>query len=409
MSTIKRFPVVMVGGPPNSGKSVFVRALTDQLRDKKRAHYVLRAAPDGEGDWTNAISEDHAKWLRQKGEFTPNFLDRLEDYLSKPEFPLIVDVGGRPTAEQAQIFRHCTHAILLTAYPGKIIPEKQIDERYETARDFWLNIFEDQQIQLLCDLKSDLNGDEAYEIKAGVLTGTISGLDRNAAVSSTTLDGVVNHVEELFRVTSDQIEHEIKAAAPVQPFLNLEQILREIQAAPSRFWLPEDILKLRETVAGSKGLSIYGRAPIWVYATLANMIDSGAGYLFDARLGWIKTPTLTQLSIKKIQGTQVQTGWRVGLKGNAARQILSIETESQYLDINDMDYLPVPAEIDTGRPLLISGKLPNWLWAGLVSHLGKESVGILAYQPQLEGAVVVSSADGSLSIGTVVPIDKTEL
>ena len=41
------FPAVMIGGPPHSGKSVLAYSLTQALRARGVAHYVLRAYPDG--------------------------------------------------------------------------------------------------------------------------------------------------------------------------------------------------------------------------------------------------------------------------------------------------------------------------------------------------------------------------
>ncbi len=48
------FPAILVGGPPHSGKSVLTYSLTQALRRRGVDHYVLRAAPDGEGDWANS-------------------------------------------------------------------------------------------------------------------------------------------------------------------------------------------------------------------------------------------------------------------------------------------------------------------------------------------------------------------
>ena len=47
------FPAVLIGGPPNSGKSVLTYNLTQALRERGIQHYVVRAAPDGEGDWVS--------------------------------------------------------------------------------------------------------------------------------------------------------------------------------------------------------------------------------------------------------------------------------------------------------------------------------------------------------------------
>jgi CRISPR-associated protein Csx3 len=46
------FPAVLIGGPPHSGKSVFVYSLTRALRAARIPHYALRAGRQRAGtDW----------------------------------------------------------------------------------------------------------------------------------------------------------------------------------------------------------------------------------------------------------------------------------------------------------------------------------------------------------------------
>ena len=44
-------PAILIGGPPHSGKSVLSYYLSQALRRRGLLHYLLRTAPDGEGDW----------------------------------------------------------------------------------------------------------------------------------------------------------------------------------------------------------------------------------------------------------------------------------------------------------------------------------------------------------------------
>ena len=109
-----RFPAILIGGPPHSGKSVLTYSLTHALRQLGRQHYVIRAAPDGEGDWANEASQKLVRELRYKGAFTVAFTDFVCQSLHNRHLPLLVDVGGSPTPEQERILDYCTHAILLT-------------------------------------------------------------------------------------------------------------------------------------------------------------------------------------------------------------------------------------------------------------------------------------------------------
>lgn len=70
---------VVVGGPPHSGKSVFIEALTQNL-DKDNT-FSFSAAPDGEGPWLQRHYDDpDVVKFRQKGKFTPEFVaDRKKE------------------------------------------------------------------------------------------------------------------------------------------------------------------------------------------------------------------------------------------------------------------------------------------------------------------------------------------
>lgn len=97
------FSAVLVGGPPHSGKSVLTYSLTQALRQRQVSHYVLRACPDGEGDWSMESPPDTVRLLRNKGLFTDQWVDQICRDLQQRHLPLLVDVGGRPTANQQRI------------------------------------------------------------------------------------------------------------------------------------------------------------------------------------------------------------------------------------------------------------------------------------------------------------------
>ena len=73
------FPAVLVAGMPHCGKSVLAYMLSQHLRRMGIAHYLLRAAPDGEGDW---FLEGDPAWVRTlrkraKGPFTAAFVAHM--------------------------------------------------------------------------------------------------------------------------------------------------------------------------------------------------------------------------------------------------------------------------------------------------------------------------------------------
>jgi CRISPR-associated protein Csx3 len=58
------FPAILVGGPPHSGKSVLTYLLSQRLRTAAVEHFVLRACPDGEGDWSYEAPPATVRLLR---------------------------------------------------------------------------------------------------------------------------------------------------------------------------------------------------------------------------------------------------------------------------------------------------------------------------------------------------------
>ena len=145
MSSSYQHPAVVVGGPPHSGKSVFVYHLTHTLRAADIAHYVLRACPDGEGDWYLHHNHDDIKHFRYKGGFTSAFVEFVVHLIEHRHIPLIIDIGGKPTLEQEAIPAACTHAILLIS-----------DQAEDDVVENWLNLVERCDLQIVADLRTTL-------------------------------------------------------------------------------------------------------------------------------------------------------------------------------------------------------------------------------------------------------------
>lgn len=70
---LKKGIKIVVGGPPHSGKSVFIEGLMANLDRSKT--FSFSAAPDGEGAWLQKHYDnpDVVKW-RRKGKFTSEFV-----------------------------------------------------------------------------------------------------------------------------------------------------------------------------------------------------------------------------------------------------------------------------------------------------------------------------------------------
>jgi len=170
--------VVAVGGPPHSGKSVFLAELYRQLLARKATRVFLqRACPDGEGMWSAETDPRLVSEIRKKGAFSQEFMNftlKSIENLGKT-FPLVLlDLGGRRTAENAEILKRSTHLILLSSK----------DEENELWREFakaegceTLAIFESRLIKGK-DGAPDNNVRSSVDFSIEPVHGSLFNLDR---------------------------------------------------------------------------------------------------------------------------------------------------------------------------------------------------------------------------------------
>jgi CRISPR-associated protein Csx3 len=113
--------VIAIGGPPHSGKSVFLAELYRQLLQRRSSGIFLqRVCPDGEGMWSNEADPAIVQQIRRKFAFSEEFvtliLQTIEQLGRNPQLSLVLlDLGGKRTAENAEILRRSTHCIVLSA------------------------------------------------------------------------------------------------------------------------------------------------------------------------------------------------------------------------------------------------------------------------------------------------------
>ncbi|MCS6805505.1 MAG: CRISPR-associated ring nuclease Crn3/Csx3 [Acidobacteriota bacterium] len=116
-------------GPPHSGKSVLMNALRIKMQEVlpaekfQRDFYVLRACPDGEGDWFNEIPQEVAMTLRYKNRFDDEFVNQIcqaLEQLRQQKQLLLVDCGGKIDRKNQRILNRCTHAVIVSRHPEEI-------------------------------------------------------------------------------------------------------------------------------------------------------------------------------------------------------------------------------------------------------------------------------------------------
>ena len=195
-------PAIAIGGPPHSGKSVLTYSLTQILRAQQVEHYVLRACPDGEGDWSQQTPPESVRLLRNKGQFTETFVAYVGRRLAERHLPLLVDLGGRPTPEQEILFDHCTHAILLA--PN------------QAGLDEWRGLAQRHKLTLLAELQSSLTEPEMIASEYPILQGRIAGLERQQVPQSALIERLAWTIRTLFAQPQAALRQLHLQAAPVE-------------------------------------------------------------------------------------------------------------------------------------------------------------------------------------------------
>jgi len=359
---MSEFPAILIGGPPHSGKSVLAYQLTKALRQRGVDHYVLRAYPDGEGDWSYEADQNLVRAIRIKGFGDERWVSRIRRDVARRHLPLIVDVGGKPTPIQETIFDECTHAILL--WPD------------EASHQEWLDRVERHGLVLLADLHSDLSGDDEISATEPILRGTISGLDRYDPQLGRAFDALLDRVARLFATDRKALRRKHILEAPVDLAIDIERlaVTLKIPGGPTR-WRPEDIPTLLAYLPEGKPLGVYGRAPCWIYSSLAAYSFPAEFWQFDPRYGWMKPPTL------RISGKWKDAPWTVmySQEGKAIRLYFALR--HHYVDPIDAEGQPVP-KVAPERSVILEGKLPLWLFTALTRTYAPYQA-VFVSQPQL--------------------------
>jgi CRISPR-associated protein Csx3 len=117
---------ILIGGPPNSGKSVLSNALRVSLRERQQKYrvYLHRANWDGEGSHTYETQDRSlARQLKaeNKVKISPNLIEEYFKYQAIATKNIrqvvdlaIVDVGGIPAWVKRPVVEQCSHYILIS-------------------------------------------------------------------------------------------------------------------------------------------------------------------------------------------------------------------------------------------------------------------------------------------------------
>ena len=381
------YPAVVIGGPPHSGKSVLLYSLSQALRQRGIDHYALRACPDGEGDWANQADQGLVRQLRSKQTVWPAaWVDSICHDLKQRHLPLLVDIGGKPTADQERMLVACTHAILLT--------------RDAVTREEWQTRMQRQHLPLLADLTSTLVGESRLIQPLPTLQGTITGLVRGAMAAGSVFDALVDQLAMLFAGNKADYRRHHLAAAPSELVIDLDRLAVTLGVAGTGgevFWQPDHLPGVLGYLPEATPLALYGRGTNWLHGAVARLAHPAPYASFDVRLGWVAATGLVFGPAHidaPLQFEQQQTPTYTHLQGVLPTAYID------YSDLPDLRVPPLPAK----GGIILSGKLPYWLYTSLVVTY-HAAPWLAVYQPRLAAAVVIYSTSNALAVGECVPLD----
>ncbi len=171
--TANALPAILIGGPPNAGKSVLTYNLTRALRRLDIPHYVFRANPDIEGDWFLQDDQDNVRQLTLSIERYRHWTDEFRslvcrDLARRRHLPLIVDLGGLPNEKDHCIFLACRHSILLL---------KNGTPEDKAISQTWLNFTRADGLDVLAEIESQKMGKSALRSGQVITSGQPTCLD----------------------------------------------------------------------------------------------------------------------------------------------------------------------------------------------------------------------------------------
>lgn len=387
---VNLLPAILIGGPPNAGKSVLFYSLTKTLHERGVVHHAIRACPDGEGNWYQEIhgrlDPETIRLIRYRNrkDWTSDFVQGICKDLEGRHLPMLVDMGGKPQEWQTCILTLCTHSILLLR-----------EDEPESAEQ-WHKLVKDAGLLPLADIRSELYGVPAIIDDPTVLQGILTGLERGALARGPLFDALVERITKLFSSYSlEQLEQAKLALSPASYTINVFSLWRKFDEDAGE-WKRDMLPKLANELPANVPLAVYGRGPGWLYAMVAALAPDF--YQFDPRIGWLTPPKLNVGSASDTSQIEVHLYER-----DTVRQ-LSLTLKNQYLDHLQTGTLSFP-QLPRGSGLILEGRVPHWLLTALVRlYRDAGASWIACYQPTLKGAVVVTSHVPEHTPGDLVPL-----
>ena len=385
---------VIICGPPHSGKSVFVANLVREF--PADSYTVVRACPDGEGMWSNNPNQHEVQLVREKGDFTPEFVKEACQKIDNQANPIIiVDVGGRISPENEEIFKHCDSFIVLSNEMFKIDPWVEFGEKTSGLKC----------IAAIHSILSNENYEEVeedieYNNSKGYYEGRILDMSRGSTSTSNVIKKIAEEVLRINRgeVSKDKAQKTESHIPSYNGYVidnialaqELDVLTEKVNADGTKIstvlWpnqiVPKVYSKIKEKVKTNLPVRINGVRPNFMLASIAKScklrgIDDVATY--DTTLDRF----IPIIDIPKKQGIRSCDGLEYTVIENDENVFLEVKVKENEGGVKKFELLDyqnaVLPEIDEYKKLYISGRIPNWLMASIVCSYNSRN--ICTFQP----------------------------
>lgn len=379
-------------GPPHSGKSVLFTNLSNAL--PADSYSTVRGCPDGEGHWSNNPNQNETLLVKQKSEFTPEFVENVCEIIDnqKNHSIVMVDVGGKISPENAEIFKHCDSFVILS--------------NDESQKNEWLQFGKGLGLTCLACLDSSLKGKDEIYSKKPYLQGKITNLERgttlknSSIINSLILDilSKVNYTEKpkfLNSSSSEILIDNLDLGFELGYGQTLEYINPdngESQIAKNVIWPTSSLPKIKkavsEKVRADKPLKLYGFRANFIVANIAKTAKQCGCKDISIYDIW----TNTYIPLRKLpqkHGVRQVTSLSYELLENKENAFLDISIPDGIYEAEEFDDCVLP-KIDKDKNLFISGRLPHWLLASIITSYDSDK--IFTFQPG-KGFTCISSLD----------------
>lgn len=349
----------IVCGPPHSGKSVLISQLQRFMPTED--YQCIRANGDGEGLWTNNPNQQEVDYVRKRnksGNSSADFEIWRQRILAAPQRIVLVDIGGLLRDDKAPLFEASDSFIVISSDAEK--------------KQQWIEFGEKHGCRCLAAIDSILEDEDTVISHEPYLTAKIGGLIRGKNLTGRKVihelaDLIVreSNYKNIAYVDFNKIGEIIDCANTwtASNGVKVSNIFFNLSKA-------QELYKhLKENYPVGKHYRLLGAEANWVAAIAAETLtddDPSDVSFYDRWTGLYITPC----RLAKVEKPENKD---IYIEVTDEKEYVKLDFRMTSLDIDNATFstyqLPV---IDESKPLLVSGRFPNWFTVSVLMSYGNK-------------------------------------